>query len=122
MPAPPEFRDGFGKIGMPEVFHEGDAHHLRRPKSNIRISGKIAIDLNGKRQSCDHECRSGIFMGFVINSIYKKGHSVGNHHLLEHPPGYPFQPIRHTSIIKGMFLMELMQNILWALNGPCDEL
>ena len=45
MPAPPEFADAGRKIGIIEVFGEGEAEHGPEADGHVGITGKVIVDL-----------------------------------------------------------------------------
>ncbi len=122
VPAPPEFRDGTGEVGMVEVFHQLHTHHLRRPKCDIGIAGEVAVDLDREGQGRQHQRRTIIVCGVAINRVHEADHTVCNDNFLEHAPCHPLQAVGHAGIIEVMFRMQLVQDVLRALDGPCHQL
>jgi len=55
MPTSPEFSDVSGEIGESEVSQQLDAKEPSRSQRDVRITGEIAIDLNGKEKRAQNE-------------------------------------------------------------------
>src|ERR1044071_7886749 len=122
MPAPPKFRDRARKIWMVEVLHQLHTHHLCGTQRDVRIAREVTVDLNGKSQGCKNESRAGLLSRIVVNGIYKQDHPIGDNDLLEQPPGHPFESIGHALIFEALLCVELVQDILRALDGSRHEL
>ncbi len=86
MPALPEFRNIFGKIGALKIIHEVIPHHLGCADSDIGISGKVTIDLESKKVGCHDQRNTCVILGAVINTINQHGEAVRNNHFFKETP------------------------------------
>ena len=55
MPAPPEFSDGFGNIGIVEVFQKTEPEHPAQSDGHIRVTGKVKVKLQRISQGSQPE-------------------------------------------------------------------
>src|SRR2546427_10674086 len=53
VPSLPKLRNAFCVIRTIEIGHEMEAHDLGRSNGNVRVAGKIAINLNRKKDGSD---------------------------------------------------------------------
>ena len=93
MPPAPEFSDGEGEVRTFEVGHQIDAKQLSTADRDIRITRKIAVDLDGKHQSRHDKDKSNVGLGIVIDPIDRESEYIGDHELLEIPPDHQFQAV-----------------------------
>ena len=92
MPAPPKIAHGAGEIRRIEILHELNAQKTRRAAGNIRIGGKIAIDLNGKANRCKKELNAACMRCVVIGGVDKDGKIIRNDDFFEHTEEERRQP------------------------------
>src|ERR1051325_7411493 len=117
MPAAPELTDGRGKIRPVEVLHEREAHHFRRAQCDVRVSGKIAVDLNREEVSRHQHRQTGIPIGVRVNLVDQQGEIVRDDHLLGKPPEHSLQALRGPGAVKLMPGAKLVKQILRPFDG-----
>jgi len=93
MPPPPEFGDRSRVKGPVEVIHQAETHDLGRTDRNIRIAGKIAIDLKSKEESPRDQRKPGILGGAAEDLLHHDGQFICDHHLLKKPQTMSFNPL-----------------------------
>ena len=86
MPAPPEIRHAYRKIGLPEIRSNVKAHYLRAAFSHIGIAAEIAVDLQREEGDSQNDVDPVILPVFVEDRIDVDGEPVGDHHLKEKSP------------------------------------
>ena len=59
MPAAPELARARGGVRQVKINHQVKAQEQGRPARDIRIAGKIAIDLEGEGNGAQHYYRPG---------------------------------------------------------------
>ena len=81
MPAPPEFRDRPGLVGIVEVLQEPEAEQPSQADGHVGIAGEIKVDLEREGQRAqprrDHGGR-----GHGGDLLPHGAHLVGQQHLL----------------------------------------
>ena len=87
MPTPPEIRDAPGKGRSVKIFDKVHAHDARAADVNVSISGKIAVDLEGKKQRCNRNGDGSEVLRMAIDLIDIDGQAVSYHHLFEKSKG-----------------------------------
>ena len=84
VPAPPELLRIDGEIGLSEIAHEAKAEHLGNAAGNVRIAGKVAIDLDREQPGGeDHVGPGGIRAG--IDRVDRGRDRIRDHDLLDQP-------------------------------------
>ena len=53
MPPSPEFRDGFGAVGVAKVLREGEAQDFSKADGHVAVPGEVKIDVQGEGQGVD---------------------------------------------------------------------
>ena len=88
MPSAPELLDRGCKIRTVKILHQPDIKQLCRSDRNIRISGKIAVNLYRKEKGCKQHGKARIVLRRVktrstytarlsaITSFLKKPHAI----------------------------------------------
>ena len=122
MPSLPELADTLGKIGPPEVGHQFIAQNRCCSDCNIRVSGKVTINLELEKERGQNILNALKFSGIIIYDIDILGKSVSNHDLFKEPPSHQQDSILDPLIIEAYFLSELRQQINRSLDGPCYKL
>lgn len=122
MPALPEFNDRFWKIGAIEIIHQFKAQDLSGPNGDIRIPGKITIDLKGKEYRGDQMGCGREFWRVTVNGVHQDREAVGDDCFFKKPPKDQFQTIRDAFVIPMMAFIELMKEVLRALDGAGHQL
>src|SRR5438128_1816347 len=59
VPASPELRDRAGEIRAPKVRHQAHAQDLGRADRDIRVAGKVAVNLEREEERRDDERKAG---------------------------------------------------------------
>ena len=59
VPPPPVFADGAGKVGVVEVFRQGDTEEFSDADGHIAVAGKVKIQLHHIRRVAQHQNRRG---------------------------------------------------------------
>src|SRR5262245_26201070 len=57
VPAPPEIADARGGVGQIEIPHDVKAQYARRATCDVRVTGKVAIDLQRERNRAEDDSR-----------------------------------------------------------------
>jgi hypothetical protein len=60
MPAGPKFTNIPGKVREVKIPHQPEPHYAGSPTGNIRIGGKVTIDLEGKEKNRDQRRDTGM--------------------------------------------------------------
>lgn len=63
VPAPPEFRDTGGNIGVVEVFKEIKAEDPAQPDRHVAVARKVEVDLKGEGGGIEPVKEHGFFIG-----------------------------------------------------------
>jgi len=121
MPFSPEVPDCCCKVRQIKVFHQPKAQHPGRPNSNIGITWKVAINLNGKEKRRKDEWWPRMMMDIIVNSVNIQGKPVGNNNFFKKPPCYQFNPWTDPFKINAMVFIKLGQQIPGSLNGPATS-
>ena len=86
MPSPPKLCYIAREVRIVEVAHQFDAKEFGRSYCYVTITGEIAVDLEGKENGCQQECRAGLGVVGRPNLINIRGAVVGNYYFLEQAP------------------------------------
>src|SRR6185503_18857507 len=85
VPSPPEIPHARGKIRQIEIHHQIEAQHFGNASSDIRIPGKVTIDLEAERYSpTQHGRRPERRM--IEDHLDHRSEIVGNSHFFEESP------------------------------------
>ena len=122
MPTTPEFGDVTTEIGHVEVSHQLDTEQFRRTDGDIRVSGKISVNLEGKQDCRQEQGASGLGLIRGENLIHIDRTVVRNHHLLEQSPQDLAHSINTGLILECPRLRELREQIRRTLNGASNKL
>ena len=76
--------------GPVKIVSQPEPHDLGRTDGNIRIAGKIAIDLNAEEEGSCNQRHSGILSGIVINLVDDNAQLIGDDHFLKESPDHQF--------------------------------
>ena len=76
MPSAPEIFYGRGEIGSFKVLGQIDAQQPGGTQGNVRITGKITLELYGKEKGCQHKGKSFISRQIVIDLIHIYGQGI----------------------------------------------
>lgn len=69
VPSFPEILYAYCTVRMPEIFHKPYPHHTCRTSCNICISGKITINLNGKKHGSQNRTNPTGILRCSIHSV-----------------------------------------------------
>lgn len=122
MPAAPELADAVRKVRAFKVLLQFDPEELGAADGNIRIPGKVAINLDGKHNSCDREDQSGIIGGIIVNAVYGRSQQFCDHQLLKIAHGHQFQAVRRLGRSEGASFFELGKQDIAPSDGAGKEL
>ena len=121
MPAPPKFGDITREIRESKVSQEFNSEEPCRAKSDITITGKIAIDLDGKKTGSQDECHTMELVRIIESEIGKISTVIRNHYFQEQPPKDLPQTIDRfvkRKLPRQFYLWQLMS---CAFNRPGNE-
>ena len=107
MPAFPEFGNRFTEIRTVEILHELVAHHLRRTERDIRIAGKITVNLKSEKHGRHDQRNAFVGLRLIINFVDKRGETVSDDYLFEKPPDHQLKSGDHAIVFKIMFFFKL---------------
>lgn len=122
VPTAPKFPDGEGKIGVLEVGHKLDAEKSGTADGDVRVAGKVAVDLDGKHHRGDDEDKAHIAVGIVVHFVHHCGENIRNHQFFEIPPGHQFQPVGHVFVVKTALRFQLRQEGVRPSDGAGQKL
>ena len=121
MPAFPEFGEAVGEVRFPEVGHQFKAHAFTQPDGNVRVSGKIAVDLKGKSHGPYENADTGIGARMVKDLLHKKGQVIGNHNFFEKAPEYQPQSSSSLARLKTLRVSNWGKKRLARSMGPATN-
>ena len=122
VPPPPELRHRLREVRAVEILHQLEPHHLRRPHGNRRIAAEVAVYLHGEQHARQKVLAPLVPVHIPIDRVHQERDPVRNDDLLEVPPEHQEEPPAHVLIREGSFPANLPQEVLRALNRPCDKL
>ena len=123
VPPLPKLGDRAGKIGPLEVGHQLYAHHSSTAPGNVGVTAEIAVNLNGKGTSSQHQRTALVAARIFVHRVYnQQSQLIRNHHFLEETPGHPFGPERGVLICEPVFLLQLGQKAGGFFNGTGHQL
>src|SRR4051812_48882861 len=94
MPAPPEFTDALGKIGIGKVADQFEAQQLRNTDRDVRVAGKVAVNLKRETERRQNQLRAIERRGIRERGVHDRREIVRNDHLLEESPEHLLAPVR----------------------------
>ena len=84
VPAFPEFSDVPGKIRPVEVFRDLDAEKPARSDSDVRVGGKIEVDLPPIAEQPQQQCPTRSHRDVLaVQVVGQAGQKIGEHELLD---------------------------------------
>lgn len=122
MPSPPEIGDGYSQIGPFEIRHQVEAHYFGTANGNIGIAAKVAINLEGEKESRQQQGDAIMIGEIIVSNIHVVGKPVGNNHFHKVPPQNQPQPLRDIIRTEFMNSMKLRQQVFRPFYRPCDKL
>ena len=122
MPAAPEFLDGRGEIRAFEVGHQLHAEEIGRALGDVRVSGKIAVDLEGEEHGGHHQGKALVEMDLIVNPVHVHGQIIGNHQLFKETPGHKLHAVGRLVVVEYVLLPDLVQQVFAALDGSGHQL
>ena len=111
VPTPPELGDIPAEIRNVEVPHQLDTEQLGCADGNIRITGEISVDLEGKENGGQQQRAAALRLVGGKHLIHKDGAVIGHDHLLEQAPENLSHPIDTLVIRESARLPELRQQV-----------
>ena len=122
MPPPPELLNGLGEIGSPEVDRQTDAQHLPGPNGHGRVSGKVAVDLQGVDRRGKHQANARKTGISAVDAVHQHRRPVRNHQLQKIAPGHGAKPISQV-LEAGLFRLPVLGEQFPApANGAGEQL
>ena len=114
MPADPEFRDVYREKRTDKVCRQPEAQHLRRTQSQVGITRKIRVGLEGKEDHSRqvHYTAVQIIGRISVDCIHEHRQPVCDDQLLEKSPQHHPQATLHPVKIKIMGNKDLRQQVL----------
>jgi hypothetical protein len=85
VPAPPKVRWRDGEVRQLEINHEPEAHEVSQTPGNIRIAGKIAINLESKSEQPNDHLKACGCRTLSENLICKQSTVIRHENFLEKP-------------------------------------
>ena len=105
VPAAPELPDRKGKVGISEIGCKLHAKEPRTADGDIRIAGKITVNLDGEHHRGNDKDEPNIAVGIVVYLVHHRGKDVGDYQFLKIAPGHQFEPVGHVFIIKAALFL-----------------
>ena len=121
MPTPPELGYVTREIGMSEVSHKANTEQLRASDGDVRIAGKIAVDLEGETNDPAKDGNAGRILGLQCR-IGDDRTCIGDGDLLEESPQHLSASGNSRRIIEPPRRKELGQKVRRSLNRPRNQL
>ena len=122
MPSAPEFPDRERKIRAFKVGHQLNAKKSGTSDGDVRIAGKITVDLDGKHQGNDDKDKAHIAVGVVVDLVHHHGKDIRDHQLLKISPGHQLQAVGHIVVVKSPFFFQLREKRIRPADGACQQL
>lgn len=112
MPSVPEFLYRLRRIRAVKVFHKAYAHDARTADGDIRIAGKVTVNLYGKEHGRNDNAEARCAFGRVEHGVHISGDKVGNDYLFENPTPIFQSPARAFSAVSLFFSQS------WGMRFP----
>ena len=119
MPPVPEIAQRYSLIRMVKISAQPHTQQGGSPHRNIRIAGKIPVDLPGKQYGGQYGSGAGRCAGGCIDGVYKDRCCVGQQQLFA-KAAQDIQP--SPAVRPAGRVAQLRQKIGAALNGPGHKL
>lgn len=103
VPAAPKFFHGKGEVGAPKVRPKFYAKKCGAADGNIRIPGKVAVDLDGVHHRGNDKDQSHITVAVVVHLVDRHGKGIGDHQFLKIAPDHQFQTIGCAVVVEAAF-------------------
>ena len=104
MPATPELCYVTREIRIVEVAHQFDTKQLSCSDGYVTIAGEVSVNLEGKENGCQQECRAGLGVVCCPDLIYVCGAVIGNYYFLEQAPEYLTHSVRRLVVRERAFV------------------
>jgi len=122
MPSAPEFSDRGAEVWHVEVLHQLETHDLGAAERDIGVAGEVAVDLDCEEECGDDVRDAGPTCGAIVDGVDKWREAVRDGDFLEQAPAHEQQSLTDVGRVIAMPLVELVQDVLRPLDGPCDQL
>ncbi len=109
MPSPPMVRCTPGQDRVIKIFHQLETHDSCRTDCNIRIAGKVAVDLERKEHRRKKQCHSIVLFRIVVRKVHVESQPVGDDDFLKKPPEHLLQSFNDAGRIKNVCFVKLME-------------
>ncbi len=100
MPSSPEFSNVPGEIGIGKIAKQVDTKKTGSTNRNIRVTGEIAVDLEGKEYCAQHMGAAGEVRRFIKYQVSQFCTIICNHHFFKESPKDLPQAIYRPGIAK----------------------
>ena len=117
MPAPPKILRVAGKIGKVEVEHELKTHQFRNTPRDVRVAGKIAVNLHGEGNRCGDHFKPARG-GQIIDMIHERGKVVCDENLFKIPAKDQVDAVGPFFPGDRPWGIDLSKQVACALNRP----
>ena len=122
MPAPPEFGNAFGNIGIVEVFKELKAQHTSQSDGHIGITREIEVDLEGIQDHNQPGAQNGLLKCERLMIVVEEDvHRVGQQNLFGQSRAEALHA-RGEFIHRFLSVGELLVHVAVADDGTGNEL
>ena len=122
VPPAPEFGYIACNVRHVEVFHQIDAEQPRCSDGYVRVTGKVAVDLEGEEYGAQKQLPASHVLIVVEDGIGQPAAVIGHNHFLEQSPQYLLHSVYGFSVIKGTWFQKLRQQVGSPLNGSGHQL
>ena len=122
MPSAPEYRDIFRKIGQIKIGKKIISHTFCAADRNIRIPGKIKIDLDGIGYDCQKNGCPVKRTGNTKHIIHKHRQVIRKDHLFQHTKYDQLNTLFQSSQCDPPVFLQLREKIRCTDDRTCHKL
>lgn len=122
VPTAPKLSDVSREIRKIEVTHQADAEQACRTDGDVRITGKVTIDLESEEYGAQQQIEAIEVLIVGEYLIDRDGTIVRHHHLFEQAPQDLTHTVYRLSVVEGTRPQELGQQIGGTLNRSRHQL
>ena len=103
VPTAPKFLYGKGEVRTPKVCRQLHAEQSGTADGNVRIAGKVAVDLDGIHHGGDDKDQSHIAAAVVVHLVDGHGKGIRDHQFLKVSPSHLLQPVSCAVVVEAPF-------------------
>ena len=122
MPAAPEFLDPPGKIRTVKIPSAADSQQISHADGDIRVAGKITVELEGIEESCQHAGQARITLRRPENRVHIAAQTVRDDHFFKEAQHNPLHPFREQTAVIARTHVQLREEFLRPLDRPRHNL